>query len=277
MSIYKKWDETEYRFIQYIDYYDEHGKRIRESTGSSSRSFAKELLTKRKDEVSQRKKFPERYLPEIKFADFVDSEYLPLHAKGMKDERNIKRICEVFKKRFGVKNLHEITSALVLQFKKERMGKAADNTINNELNYLSGVFTKAIEWGKATSNPVHRVKRFRGVERKRIIESWEQKALIVAAGNEKMPPHLLPLIVFDLNTGLRKGELLSLKWSDLNYESGQILIRAENAKYNRSRYVDLNKHALAVLKPLPKRSEYVFCDLDGKPFKNFSIVPMCRR
>ena len=269
MGIYKKWDKEANREVYYIDYYDEHCKRRRESTGSGHRAFAKELLTKRTDEVNQRKKFPERYLPEIKFSDFVDNDYLPLHAKGMKDERNIKRICEVFKKRFGSKYLHEITSAMVLQFKKERIGKAADNTINNELNYLSGVFTKAIEWDKATLNPVHRVKRFRSKERKRILEIWEQKALIMAAANEKMPPHLLPLIVFDLNTGLRKGELLSLKWSDVNYESVQILIRAENAKSNRSRYVDLNRHALAVLKSLPKRSEYVFCDRDGRPFKNF--------
>jgi len=89
--------------------------------------------------------------------------------------------------------------------------------------------------------------------------------------NPKMPPHLLPLIVFDLNTGLRKGELISLKWPDVNYESVQILISAENAKYNRSRYVDLNKYALAVLKSLPIRSEYVFCDRNGKPFKNLSV------
>jgi len=269
MGIFKKRDKEENREVYYIDYYDEHGKRLRESTGSSHRAFAKELLTNRKDEVNQRKKFPERYLPEIKFSDFVDNDYLPLHAKGMKDERNIKRICEVFKKRFGSKYMHEITSSMVLQFKKERLGKAADNTINNELNYLSGVFTKAIEWDKATLNPVRRVKRFRGVERKRILETWEIKALIAAAASEKMPPHLLPLLAFDLNTGLRKGELLSLKWSDVNYESLQILIRAENAKYNRSRYIDLNKHALAVLKSLPKRSEYVFCDRHGRPFKDF--------
>ncbi len=269
MAIYKKRDKEENREVYYIDYYDEHGKRLRESTGSSHRAFAKELLTMRKDDVNKRKKFPERYLPEIKFTDFVDNDYLLLHAKGMKDEKNIKRICTIFKKRFGTKYLHEINSSMVLQYKKERMGKAADNTINNELNYLSGIFTKAIEWNKATSNPVQRVKRFRAVERKRILDRLEQNALITAAANVKKSPHLLPLIVFDLNTGLRKGELLTLKWSDVNEEGAQILIRAENAKYNRSRYVELGKHALTVLKSLPKRGEYVFCDRFGRPFKNF--------
>jgi hypothetical protein len=74
--------------------------------------------------------------------------------------------------------------------------------LRDELNYLSGVFTKAIEWYKATLNPVRRIKRFRGVERKRILERWEQKALIYAAADKTMPPHLLPLLIFDLNTGL---------------------------------------------------------------------------
>ena len=238
--------------------------------GLASPFFCKRAVgTKRKDEVNQRRSSPSVTFLKLNSPISLTMITSPYTLRGMKDERNIKRICEVFKKRFGAKYLHEITSSMVLQFKKERMGKAADNTINNELNYLSGVFTKAIEWDKATLNPVQRVKRFRGVERKRILERWEQTALINAAADKTMPPHLLPLIIFDLNTGLRKGELLSLKWSDVNYESVQILIRAENAKSNRSRYVDLNKHALAVLKSLPRRSEYVFCDQYGRPFKNF--------
>ncbi len=46
-------------------------------------------------------------------------------------------------------------------------------------------------------------------------------------------------------------------------------VRAEIAKYNKDRYIDLAIHALTVLRSLPKRGEYVFCDSQGKPFKNF--------
>ena len=175
MAIYKKTNKTDHREVYYIDYYDENGIRQRECTGSSSHTFAKDLLTKRKDEVAQRKKLPERYMPKIKFSDFVDTEYLPIHAKGLTYEANIKGICKKLKNYFGDKLLHEINSRMVEIYKKERMGKVAENTINNELNTLSGIFTKAIEWGKALINPVHKVKRFRIKERKRILEQWEQE------------------------------------------------------------------------------------------------------
>ncbi len=269
MAIYKKHDKEENREVYYIDYYDEFGRRQRESTGSGSRAFAKELLTKRRDQVNERKKFPERYVPRVQLADFVDNDYLPLHARGLKNERNIKTICDKLKRSFGHRFLHEINSRMVEQYKKDRLGSVADNTINNELNTLSGIFTKAIEWGKAISNPVQRVKRFRIKERKRILELWEQKALIIASAQEKMAPHLQALIIFDLNTGLRKEELLSLKWADVDMENRQILIRAEIAKYNKSRYVDLNRYALAVLESLPKKSEYVFTNKEGRRFDNF--------
>ncbi len=269
MGIFKKLDKTENREVYYIDYYDEHGERKRESTGSSSASFAKELLISRKDEVAKRKKFPERYLPRIKFSDFVDKEYLPIHAKGLKNEPNIKGHCEKLKAEFEGRCLHEITSQMVELYKKSMMDTLAENTINNRLNTLSGIFTKAVEWGKALSNPVHKVKRFKIKERKRILDKDEQQALIIAAGQEKKASYLQSLIIFDLATGLRKEELLSVKWADIDFENGQLLVRAEIAKHQKARYVDLNKHALTVLEVLPRVGEHIFCDKQGQRFKNF--------
>lgn len=77
------------------------------------------------------------------------------------------------------------------------------------------------------------------------------------------------MVIFDLYTGLRKEELLSLKWSDIDFENKQIHVRGEIAKYNKDRYIDLAVQALTVLRSSPKRREYVFCDAQGRPFKNF--------
>ena len=271
MAVYKKYNSLLGKKIYYIDYYDENGIRQRESTGLSSLTFAREVLNNRKEEVAKRKKLPDRYLPKINFSDFVDHEYIPIRAIGDKYEANIKGICKKLKAYFGDKCLHEINSQVVEVYKNSRIGKVAENTITNELNTLSGIFTKAIDWKKVAFliNPVSKVKRFRITERKRILESWEQDALIISAGKEEKAPHLQALIIFDLNTGLRKEELLSIKWTDIDFENKQLSVRAEIAKYNKSRYIDLGKHALNVLNSLPRKSEYVFCDENGRRFKNF--------
>jgi integrase len=269
MAIFKKFNKTENRDTYWIDYYDENGIRRRESTGSGSHSFAKEFLTKKLNEVAHRKKLPGRYTPKIKFSGFVDTEYLPIRTKGDRYKGNIEGICKKLIAHFGDKFLHEIDTHTVEKYKSDRIGVVAENTINNELNTLSGILTKAIQWGKVSSNPVHKVKRFRIKERKRILEPGEQEALIIEAGKEKKAPHLQAMIIFDLYTGLRKEELLNLKWSDIDFENEQIYVRAEIAKYNKDRYIDLTIQALTVLRSLPKRGDYVFCDNRGKPFKNF--------
>jgi len=268
-GIMKTWNKTENRFIYYLDFYDETGTRKKESTGSGSFAFARELLIKRKDEVAQRKKLPDRYMPKIKFSDFVDNEYLPVHGKTLKKFDDLKGICRKLKAQFSDVYLHDITRYMVERYKVKRMTEFADNTINNELNTLSGIFTKAIDWGKALANPVNRVKRFGIKARKRILEKWEQDVLIIAAGQEKKAPHLQKLVIFDLNTGLRKEELLSIMWTDVDFDNAILTVRAEIAKYNKTRHIDLNKIALAILNSLPKRGEYVFCDESGKRFKNF--------
>ncbi len=268
-GIMKTWNKTENRFIYYLDFYDETGTRKKESTGSGSFAFAKELLIKRKDEVAQRKKLPDRYMPKIKFSDFVDNEYLPVHGKTLKSYSDLKGVCNKLKVIFKDKYLHDITRHMVDKYKAKRMGEVAGNTINNELNTLCGIYTKAIEWGKALFNPVSRVKRFRINARGRILESWEQDALIIAAGKEKKAPHLQALIVFDLNTGLRKEELLSIEWTDFDSENEILQVRADIAKYHKTRHVDLNIHALAVLSALPRRGKYTFCNDLGERLKNF--------
>jgi len=74
--------------------------------------------------------------------------------------------------------------------------------------------------------------------------------------------HLMKLALF---TGMRKGELLKLKWSDLDYDSGLILIRSPKGK--KSVYIPMNQQARATLEGHPRIGEHVFVNSKGKPFK----------
>lgn len=91
---------------------------------------------------------------------------------------------------------------------RSRDGKVA---ANRDLEVLSHAFTKAIEWGLTDDHPIKGKVRKNSVQpRRRYIEDWElQEALKVAS------PFLRAYIGLKLLTGLRRGDLLSLKVSDL--------------------------------------------------------------
>src|SRR5690606_25120983 len=59
--------------------------------------------------------------------------------------------------------------------------------------------------------------------------------------------HLSPLVLLAMNTGLRKGELLSLEWDDVALDRRVLSVRAESAKSGRARHVPLNAEALDAL------------------------------
>src|SRR5690606_122268 len=59
--------------------------------------------------------------------------------------------------------------------------------------------------------------------------------------------HLMPLVLVAMNTGLRRGELFGLSWSDVNLPGNLLTVTAGNAKSRKARHVPLNAEAAAAL------------------------------
>lgn len=78
--------------------------------------------------------------------------------------------------------------------------------------------------------------------------------------------HLKPIVVLALNTGMRKGEILNLKWQDIDYRRG--IIHLLDTKNREKREIPLNEMAKTALIRTSKHpnSPYVFCNKNGKPF-----------
>src|SRR6201999_4559603 len=62
-----------------------------------------------------------------------------------------------------------------------------------------------------------------------------------------------PMVLLSLNTGMRRGELTSITWNDVDLRSKVVTIRGGYAKAGRARHIQLNSEALEVLKRYRKQ------------------------
>jgi len=260
MAIYKKKNDY------YIDYYA-NSRRIREKIGPS-KPLAENVLRKRKVEVAEGKHLDIRKQQKIKFEDFAD-EYVELYLKpNRKDWEkseifNIRRLKRFFKGRY----LYEITPLLVEKFKIERRKEVGPATTNRSLSCLRAIINKAILWEKFKgTNPIRKgkVNFFKeNNTRTRYLEKEEIVKLL-----QHCRGRLKPIVVVALNTGMRRGEILNLKWKDIDFRRG--IIYLYQTKNNEKREIPMNEAAKTALIRVRKHPEsaYIFCDIGGQPFKN---------
>ena len=76
--------------------------------------------------------------------------------------------------------------------------------------------------------------------------------------------HLTPLVLLGVNTGLRRGELLQLRWRDVDLQRGMLTVRGDGAKTGQTRHVPLNSQAAQVLQAWkPPALESDWCVFGG--------------
>ena len=83
--------------------------------------------------------------------------------------------------------------------------------------------------------------------------------------------HLHPMILLSMNTGLRRGEIFSLKWENVSLERALLTIEGAYAKSGKTRHIPLNSEAISVLKEWRRQtdsSDLVFHNKDGLRFDN---------
>lgn len=161
-----------------------------------------------------------------------------------------------------------------------------------------GVFTKALDWNminEATSKQVHKVKMFKeSVTRDKFLSAEELKALLDACDSnvvtitgktiKQKQDHLKPIIIFALNTGCRKEEILSLRWEQVDMKHG--FINQTKTKNGEGRQIPINDTLREMLKGLTRRLNvpYVFHVYDeekrvGKRFGSIkrSFITACKK
>ncbi|MGA2363000.1 MAG: tyrosine-type recombinase/integrase [Candidatus Aminicenantales bacterium] len=228
------------------------GKRVRQF-GGYTKDQARNTLVKIKAELLDvARGFKKPDVQDVSFEKFAD-DFLELYSKPNKrswtrDEFSLNNLKAFFKGDM----LRAIGAEKIERYKANRKAEVSPASCNRELACLKTLFNKAVDWGRLGINPAAKVKKLKeNNTRERILNPAEASRLIECAG-----PELRPILIIALNTGMRKSEILSLRWQDVDFVRGFILIG--DSKSGKSRKLPMNTAVFEALKGLQRRSDYVF-------------------
>ncbi len=275
--------------VFWIAYASLDGKVVRESSKSERFKDAETLLIKRRQSVREGK------MPEIKrignhsFNDLV-KDYLKF-AERQRAFKQKELVINQLKERFGQLPLRRFDTRLIETYQNQKRLQTGNKpaTINRHVATIKHMFTKAVEWDMVEEDTLKRIRRAKLLEennrRLRYLSTEECQTLIDAC--DKHLKHLKPIVVMALNTGMRKGEILNLKWDDVDMKHGFILL--SHTKNGERREIPINPTLKAHLEELFKGTvkrprkinvPFVFYDYTTeKPYKNVhnSFVSACKK
>lgn len=117
-----------------------------------------------------------------------------------------------------------VSETEIFSFKKEDTRKLAERTIKYYHTFLSSVFERAVKWGLIDSNPCRRVDAPKATRKETDCLTLEQAALFLEKLTDE-PIELQAMFNTLLLTGMRRGELMGLEWSDIDFENLTVTIR----------------------------------------------------
>lgn len=141
-------------------------------------------------------------------------------------------------------------------------------SINKIMNIMKHMFSKATEWeltGEDVLKSIRKVKSLKGENKRlRYLSQDECRTLI-----DSCEHHLKPIVITALHTGMRKSEILKLRWDQVDLKHGFILL--DKTKNGERREIPINETLRCTLQNLTRRLDipYVFYDpAIAKPYRD---------
>ena len=170
-------------------------------------------------------------------------------------------------------SMANLSAARIAAYRDERLKQVSAGTVIRELAYLSSIINHARrEWGINVSNPVQLVRKPQSPQaRSRVLTNEEIEKLLQALEPHGRRSHWTkPAVQLALATAMRRGELLSLRWENIDLHGRTAFL--PDTKNGDSRTVPLSIAAVQVLEGLPKHiSGFVI------PVKFFSLDAAYKR
>ncbi|PIR22156.1 MAG: hypothetical protein COV44_09465 [Deltaproteobacteria bacterium CG11_big_fil_rev_8_21_14_0_20_45_16] len=272
-------------------------------TVAHAREQAIQILADASRNKNPREELKKQRVPSL--SDFVQKQYGPWVLENRKAGKpTLKHLTSSVYSDFHSKKLNEVSAWLIEKWRTRRRKDGIEfSTINRDVSRLRALLYKAIEWGVINEHPFSKVKQYREDNNKKVRyltmeeEQSLRKALDEREGEMRIrrvnynkwradrshptledlsglpfADYLKPMVLLSINTGLRRGELFDLHWSDIDLNQKILTVDGERAKSGRTRYVPLNQEAFNILTQWKEQSKgnpkMVFESRDGGRFQD---------
>jgi integrase len=173
-------------------------------------------------------------------------------------EQETWRLNAFLRHRICRKKLSKLSSVDFASYRDDRLKVVKPKSLKTELSPIHNLFEVARdEWGiPIMANPLDKVKlKAPDNRRERRLRDGELERILEAASN-RQNPYIVPIILFALETAMRRGEILSLTWMQVDWKRSSATL--SDSKNGHSRTIPLTPTAQQILGSIDPSSEKVF-------------------
>lgn len=228
----------------WMSWTDAQGRRRRRKTNAHNITQAKQILAAEQLRVEQARILGHQPPGKDTFAE-VAERYLKhqkarLTAKAYDREEGIVR--KHLTPKFGDRKVSSIRKLDIQRYVTDRSGEVSAYSVQRELTVLKHLFSLAVEWEIVPTNPARDVKAPKApAGRVRYLQPTELRALLDAC-----PDGLRQIVALAVSTGMRRGEIINLRYLDVDMANRRIML--PQTKNGEMRIVYLNEMATMVFK-----------------------------
>jgi integrase len=226
-------------WIQFFD----HGKRFRESAKTERKGVAERLLVKRLAEV-QAGTFGGTAKTQTTVADLLD-DLLSDYRRNEKSIDWAEILDRHLRPSFGPIKANRITTQHLQRYIEQRLaaGRAA-KTVNLELGFLRRAFNLGADATPPRCKPLPKLPALKvAPPRSGFFEHDEYLRMLDA-----LPGYLKPVVCFAYFTGCRRGEILALRWNQIDLDAKLVRLNAGETKSGEGRVIPIGGELLEVLR-----------------------------
>jgi integrase len=210
------------------------------------------------------------------FAEFFEQKYLPFakpRKRSWRDDEKLynRRLRDLY----GSTPLDKITRHALQQMHSDLRSELSASSCDHHLGLMSRCLRLALDWKLITENPAQGLKKYNEDNRRdRLMTDDELQRLMAALDSDPARTACL-VLKMAMYTAARKGEVLHMKWSDINFQAKTWAISAATSKSKKRRVLPINSGALSILDELShgNDAEYVFLNSkNGERLKSVDKV-----